>query len=318
LTGATLEKLSGQFVAASEIVLHNLLHPEIATKLKAETQSLDESQYTSTTSLSVQTLGEQDGWTIQGPPSKHRYLSLGSPSTLTPTYHDILTNLLPSEPFRAWLSVVSSLAPTGHRIEGRRFRKGLDYTLAAGEEKAGEARLDVWLGATWWADGVEEDEDLVKDGGWECYIAAPEDGDDPAVFKSDHARKVDGGEEVNEEGANAATSGTAGRASMTDTPQEEGGNGGGVELEIDPDQLSPSDFDSDSEGEESSEDDDDDQDGPLLTHPVSFNTLLIVCRDPGVMRFVKYLGAGAKGSRWDLGGEWEVGILEEDDDEGSS
>jgi hypothetical protein len=46
---------------------------------------------------------------------------------------------------------------------------------------------------------------------------------------------------------------------------------------------------------------------------VSFNRLLIVLRDPGVMRFVKYLSASAKGSRWDVGGEWEVGVMEEED-----
>jgi hypothetical protein len=35
------------------------------------------------------------------------------------------------------------------------------------------------------------------------------------------------------------------------------------------------------------------------------------------MRFVKYLSAAAPGSRWDVGGEWEVGMLEvegEDED----
>jgi hypothetical protein len=84
---------------------------------------------------------------------------------------------------------------------------------------------------------------------------------------------------------------------------------GGVELEFDPDQFSPSDFDSD---EEEAGDDDE---GPLLTLGTSFNKLLLVLRDPGVMRFVKYLSAGAPGSRWDIGGEWEVGVLEEEEEE---
>ena len=30
------------------------------------------------------------------------------------------------------------------------------------------------------------------------------------------------------------------------------------------------------------------------------------------MKFVKYLGAAAGGSRWDVGGEWEIGMLEEE------
>jgi hypothetical protein len=97
---------------------------------------------------------------------------------------------------------------------------------------------------------------------------------------------------------------------------EESGNANGVsmtingtELEFDPDQFSPSDFDSDSEAGS-------DDDGPLLTQAVSFNKLLLVLRDPGVMRFVKYLSAAAKGSRWDVGGEWEVGVMEEDEEGG--
>lgn len=60
-----------------------------------------------------------------------------------------------------------------------------------------------------------------------------------------------------------------------------------------------------------SEDDrDDDDNGPLLTVQPGFNRLLLVLRDERVMHFVKYLSASAPGSRWDLVGEWEVGMLE--------
>ena len=204
------------------------------------------------------------------------------------------------------MGVVSSLTPMAHRTEARRFRKGLDYTLAAGEEKGGDARLDVWLGATWWADvpvASDAEEALLDEGGWECYLASPEEGEDPAVFQSKHAR------------SNEKENGDEGQDQDQEEEGEEGGGGEGegeqeFELEIDPeqsDQLSPSDFDSESE-------DGEDDDGPLLTQAVSFNKLLLVLRDPGVMRFVKYLGAGAGGSRWDVGGEWEVGMLEEEEE----
>lgn len=52
-----------------------------------------------------------------------------------------------------------------------------------------------------------------------------------------------------------------------------------------------------------------------MTQGVAFNKLLLVLRDPGVMKFVKYLSNAAPGSRWDVGGEWEVAILEEDGEE---
>ena len=240
--------------------------------------------------------------------------------------------------------------PTAHRTEARRFRRGLDYTLANGEEASGEVRLDVWLGATWWADvepGSEEEEALLEDGGWEAYLGAPEEGEDPAVFQSKLAKKAaeadaegdadEGeGQGQDEQGAkdqtgaepvqptNAASStqapatssstngNTAVPASSSAHPKSETETDGpkitmnAQELEFDPDKLSDGDFDTDSEAEEQ-------DDGPLLMQGVSFNRLLIVLRDPGVMRFVKYLSAGAKGSRWDIGGEWEVGVMEEDE-----
>jgi hypothetical protein len=58
----------------------------------------------------------------------------------------------------------------------------------------------------------------------------------------------------------------------------------------------------------------DGDDGTLLTVQPGFNRLLLVLRDEGVMRFVKYISAAAEGSRWDICGEYEVGKIEEDSD----
>jgi len=60
--------------------------------------------------------------------------------------------------------------------------------------------------------------------------------------------------------------------------------------------------------------DDDDDDATLLTVQPGFNRLLLVLRDEGVMRFVKYVSAAAEGSRWDVCGEYEVGMIEVDDE----
>ena len=62
------------------------------------------------------------------------------------------------------------------------------------------------------------------------------------------------------------------------------------------------------------EDDEDDGSTLLSTQP-GFNKLLMVLRDEKVMRFVKYVSASAPGSRWDICGEYEVGMLEESDSE---
>jgi hypothetical protein len=62
-------------------------------------------------------------------------------------------------------------------------------------------------------------------------------------------------------------------------------------------------------------DDEDEEDSTLLTVQPGFNRLLLVLRDERVMRFVKYVSAAAEGSRWDVCGEYEVGMMAEDEDE---
>lgn len=74
-----------------------------------------------------------------------------------------------------------------------------------------------------------------------------------------------------------------------------------------PDAMETSDHSDESEDEE--------DDGTLLTVQPGFNRLLLVLRDEKVMRFVKYVSAAAEGSRWDVCGEYEIGMLEEEDDE---
>jgi len=63
---------------------------------------------------------------------------------------------------------------------------------------------------------------------------------------------------------------------------------------------------------EMEEDEEDEEDSTLLTVQPGFNRLLLVLRDERVMRFVKYVSAAAEGSRWDICGEYEVGMMEEE------
>jgi len=60
---------------------------------------------------------------------------------------------------------------------------------------------------------------------------------------------------------------------------------------------------------------DEEDSGTLLTVQAGFNKLLLVLRDVGVLRFVKYVSAEAPGSRWDIYGEWEVGMVQSEDDD---
>ena len=84
--------------------------------------------------------------------------------------------LFPGPAFRAWLAIVSRLLPLRDTVEARRFRPGLDYTLATSEDK--EARLDVILGLvppeksrerSTDSDGMEESQ-LAQVGGWDVGV----------------------------------------------------------------------------------------------------------------------------------------------------
>lgn len=131
-------------------------------------------------------------WTLKGPPHKWRYCTLLPPSPSAPAVsitpisahpnpseilRKLQDELFPSQAFRAWLAIVSRLLPIRHFVEARRFRPGLDYTLATSEEK--EARLDVVLGLTPEVKDDESDEhetypqrgwSAAEWGGWEvCF-----------------------------------------------------------------------------------------------------------------------------------------------------
>ena len=73
----------------------------------------------------------------------------------------------------------------------------------------------------------------------------------------------------------------------------------------------------DDEADSEAGSDSDDEDDALLTVQAGFNQLLIVLRDEKVMRFVKYVSASAPGSRWDVCGEYGVGMIQEDGDDES-
>ncbi|KIP09151.1 hypothetical protein PHLGIDRAFT_29143 [Phlebiopsis gigantea 11061_1 CR5-6] len=216
--------------------------------------------------------------------------------------------LFPSAAFRAWLTTVAGVLPLSWAAEARRFRPGLDYTLATSEES--EARLDVVLGLTPEVPiEVEEDEDEGRKrkrkaekiqvngwqsgewGGWECYMAPHEEEDDPAVYRSGSKKS---------RAADKPEKSASGDAHSSPNGKANGKANGAAKAEI---------------SDHSDESEDEEDDGTLLTVQPGFNRLLLVLRDEKVMRFVKYVSAAAEGSRWDVCGEYEVGMLEEDDEE---
>lgn len=167
----TMSALASRFVEESSLELHSFLSAPLAEKLSAGLAANDARDglgpqrtqripaHTAGTSLDAHTAGLP--WVLRGPPHKWRYCTLApqpaggrreavfprsaqsSPDSIVRSLQD---ELFPSPAFRAWLAKVSSVLPLSWAAEARRFRPGLDYTLATSEER--EARLDVVLGLT--------------------------------------------------------------------------------------------------------------------------------------------------------------------------
>lgn len=160
LSTKNLNVLAQKFVSESSLELHSFLCEPLATKLETGLRALDvEDELGPCRALRIPThtsgTMSESAWSIKGPPHKQRYCALTAPyvasSGLAETcavsiLRSLQDDLYPSLAFRAWLTQVSFLLPLQYAIEARRFRPGLDYTLATCEE--GDTRLDVVLGLT--------------------------------------------------------------------------------------------------------------------------------------------------------------------------
>ncbi|ORY77590.1 Oxoglutarate and iron-dependent oxygenase degradation C-term-domain-containing protein [Leucosporidium creatinivorum] len=289
-SASILSQLRPQFIETSQLLLGSFLLPSIANELEglireadAEAEKGRRNQVIPKGERTVnlvtpQDAGEGKGWEIVGPPHIQRFCALSSTTsassrlaTLLNTLHDLIR----TPAFRTLLTSLTSLLCIGYTSHVRRFRPGLDYTLARGEPSDGEVKLDVGLGLTP-KPRSSRDEEMWEEGecgGWEMWLATEEGGDE-------------------------ATYGDGGK-SKTGTPAVEGDGEGKKE--------------GDADGAEEEEEEDD---GPLLALRPGWNELSLTLRDAGVLKFVKYLSAKAPGSRWDVGGEWEVRMVEEEDDDG--
>ncbi|KAG8705959.1 hypothetical protein FRC08_001348, partial [Ceratobasidium sp. 394] len=284
LTPRAIETLAAKFFEESSLDLHKFISDALAAELETDIKALDDkANQTHRSNASVMPThdygGSELGWELAGPPHRFRYYratdELGSQQGAGRVIHRIRTELFPSLAFRSWLAAVTSLVPLAYAVTARRFRPGLDYTLASAME--GEARLDVCLGLTPEAEGWESG----AWGGWECYMAPHEGDDDPEVYKTSGSKSANGSNKPETKSSEKDTDPKGkGKAKAKDEAMSEGGE---------------------------------DDDGTLLTVQPGFNRLVIALRDSGVLKFVKYVSAAAPGSRWDVFGEWEVGMLEADD-----
>ena len=150
----TMKALMARFVEESNIELHHFLSASLALKLEPGLREADQTDGLNYEArqgrIPPHNAGVSGAWSPRSPPHKWRYCTLEKRAELQRESDTILRQLqdefFPSEAFRAWVSAMTNLLPLSYAVEARRFRPGLDYTLATSE--GGESRLDMVLGLT--------------------------------------------------------------------------------------------------------------------------------------------------------------------------
>jgi hypothetical protein len=322
LTPDTVDELSEMFGDESSLRLAEFLSVKFSAGLRAY---LEEKDHEATPSLPPNPIYPQQSKTgVARPPHKHRYLYRQAVDLVATTnypdegltpYDELVDILFPHPAFAKWISLVTGITLTRSNILARRFRRGLDYTLASAFEEE-DPQLEVCLGITpskgWGdedeeADDEEEENKKEKDGkkGKEATKKTKKvevNGKEAAIEKPEEEV---GGYEMYMAGEDDDDDDTASTAGLPPTTSSSGpststGAGQRRKTKADPAIYKAA---------------DDDDDGVLFSQPAAWNNLAIVLRDRGVLRFTKYVSESAKGDRWDVCAEFGVEFGEDSDSE---
>jgi len=261
LSKDSIDEIRERFEEDSSVQLRKFLNKEWTKKLEKAIRVEDSSIGNGKPALDHQ-IGVSRNWKIVGPAHKQRFLEFSEvdvndkiSSSGSLLWH-IQNKLFQSPPFGRFLKFITSLGmPLGHRGRIRRFRPGLDYTVAHYGILTREAVLDATL----------------------CFCAG---NGEQCLVEKETGELVDDSNDADVIWAS--------------------GDCGGFECYVEAD-------DDDNDGKAKAADEyNDEDDSELLSVSASNNTLSLVYRDPGTMRFVKYLGCQAPSSRWDIAMEYEV------------
>ncbi|KZF23690.1 hypothetical protein L228DRAFT_122460 [Xylona heveae TC161] len=314
LTPDTLEELSELFAEESSLRLDKFLSNKFSARLREYIEA-EEKKTLPEQSKDIET---QTPWKVARPPHKHRFLyqqqakpsegGTSSSASARSPINELLEDLLPSHAFKKWLGMATGLEPETYGVLARRFRRGLDYTLAT-DYQQDRARLEVTLDMTptpGWGDdeasptnAVEDGKEAQGAGAGEAETA--ESSKDNAPSKKEEEENDDDDENEEKDGDDAAAH----------APEPEIG---GYEVYMA--------GDDDAAGDDPAvyraaggPDGDDEDDGVLFSQPAGWNRLSIVLRDTGVLKFVKYVSRAARGDRWDISGMFSVKDEDGDDDD---
>lgn len=151
LEEVAISKIRDAFEQKSTVNLQQFLLPERMESIQKTCIAADKTDGVDTDGECDDAAGlKRAGWTLLGPAHMRRYL------TTTAGVHNVeqqdetataliglQKGLFQSEEFASWLWAATGIRPTGHRAEVRRFRSGMDYTVAHHGQLEQETRLDV-------------------------------------------------------------------------------------------------------------------------------------------------------------------------------
>ena len=276
LTPDMIDQFSSSFAAGSFLQLEKFLREPFAKELR---DYINQSE----AEMSL------PHWRVARPPHKHRYAYLQSTEALhrddAPTAH-LLADLVHSHAFKKWLALVTGLKAHSlirQNVVARRFRRGKDYALASsytGEQPQLEFTIGITPSSGW---EKEEDDHPVTANGANAHPNGHESSSyNHGVQVSTLSHPEPGGEEVYMAGDEDETASTTSKSHLPH-----------VGKKTDPAVYK-------SAG-------DDEDDGILFTNAPAWSTFSVVLRDKGTLRFVKYVSSAARGDRWDVKGEVELG-----------
>ncbi|KAJ9669159.1 putative component of NuA3 histone acetyltransferase complex [Coniosporium apollinis] len=315
LTPDIVEELSSSFQEESSLRLSNLLNKKFAARLRTFIEAAEKHPVIPAPAAAANNCG------VAAPPHKHRFL-FRQPRTEPPSaqeetspYDELLDILFPSLAFKKWLALATGLTLSKANILARRFRRGMDYTLATSYEEE-EPQLEICLGITpskGWGDEEEEEgegEDTQDTAAKGAAKGKNGEGSSKSKATADTADDEDtvGGYEVYMAGDDAddaddgSDDGVEIPASLAKKNQSSS-TGAGQRRSAGNRKADPAIYKSSTTDED---------DGVLFSMPAGWNNMSIVLRDTGVLRFVKYVSRSARGDRWDVCGEFGVVGLEED------
>lgn len=295
LTPDVLEQIAEHFEENSSITLPDILSKKFAAKLRAHVEAEEKKP----APVDAATIEETTAWRVAKPPHKYRYLyqqpSSRRPKSEESPVTELLDVFLPGRQFRRWLQMATGCTVESADLLARRFRRGLDYTLATGHE--GKARLEVNLGFTptsGWGDVVDDDDD-------------EEEEEEEDEEEEEEATKKGKGKAKAKSKSKAKGKGKAPKKADKPQPAAEPEEVGGHEVYM----AGDGDADEDAAVYKTSGDDD----NILFFQAAAWNKMTIVLRDSDTLKFVKYVSESAKGDRWDVAATFEIEEVEGDEDE---